>query len=202
MKFYYIFFWLLDGLLNLYYILFTLRFLLILYSKINVVINLEKLFENTTTYTKEIYDDFVRFHNKKYNLKYYLYTFAFLIAFVFCMVLQFCYGNIILGIVFTVAAVVFIAYRSLHPYLFIKKEASSDKVQKQLTNTYSFYDDHMEINNKNNIIKLKYYKLFKVFETDTVFYLYLNKNYSYVLRKSGFSIGSSKNFYTFIKKKI
>ena len=60
----------------------------------------------------------------------------------------------------------------------------------------------MEIKNNNTIIKMKYYKLYKVFETETSFYLYINKNYSYVLDKNCFSIGKAEDFYRFIKKKL
>ena len=51
-------------------------------------------------------------------------------------------------------------------------------------------------------LKFNYYKLYKVFETEHYFYLYINKNYSFVLSKDGFNIGSSKDFYKFIKRKI
>lgn len=163
---------------------------------------MNKLFENTTTYTPKIYKEFVAFHNKKYNFNYHLYTLCILFLIVFCMVLQFLYGHITLGILFIFVMISFLLYRVFHPYLFVKKEAKSDKVQKQLKNTYSFYDNHMEIKNNKNIVKLKYYKLYKIFETENCFYLYINKNYSYVLTKDGFTKGNPEEFYKFLKKKL
>lgn len=163
---------------------------------------MEKLFENTTTYTPEVYNDFVIFHNQKYSLKYHLYTLFILFLIVFCMVLQFLYGNIALGILFVFAMVLFLVWRVFHPTFFVKKEAKSDKVQKQMKNTYSFYDKYMTIKNSKDNIKLGYYKLYKVFENDDYFYLYINKNYSFVLAKDTFSIGNSNEFYKFIKKKL
>lgn len=163
---------------------------------------MEKLFENTTTYTSDIYKEFVEFHNKKYNFRYHLYTMFILFLIVFCMVLQFLYGNITLGIIFVFVMVFFLLYRVFHPYLFVKKEAKSDKIQKQLKNTYSFYDNYMEIKNNKNIVKLKYFKLYKIFETENNFYLYINKNYSYVLTKDGFTTGNPEKFYKFLKKKL
>lgn len=93
-------------------------------------------------------------------------------------------------------------WRVFHPYFFVKKEANSSKIQKQLKNTYSFYDKYMEIKNDNNNIKLNYYKLYKVFETENCFYLYINSNYSFILEKTGFSIGNADDFNKFIKKKL
>lgn len=163
---------------------------------------MEKLFENTTTYTSDVYAEFVRFHNQKYNLKYNLYTLFMLVLIVFCMVSQFLYGNILLGIAFVFFMIIFLIWRVFHPSFFVKKEANSDKVKKQLKNTYSFYDKYMQIKNTKDNIKLNYYKLYKVFETENYFYLYINKNYSFVLSKDGFSIGNSSEFYKFIKNKI
>ena len=71
-----------------------------------------------------------------------------------------------------------------------------------MKNTYSFYDKYMEIKNTDDIIKFNYYKLYKFFETENYFYLYINKNYSFVLTKTGFSIGDSNDFCKFMKKKL
>lgn len=163
---------------------------------------MNKLFENTTTYTRELYKEFVEFHNRKYNLKYNSYTLFVLILIVFCMVLQFYYNEILLGCIFILFLMVFLVWRVFHPIFFVKKEANSNKVKKQLTNTYSFYDNYMEIKNNTDCFSLKYYKIHKVFETDNYFYLYINKNYSFVLSKNTFSIGDPNNFYSFIKSKL
>lgn len=163
---------------------------------------MKKLFENTTTYNSKIYTEFVKFHNKKYNFRYNLYTLFMLVLIVFCMVLQFLHGSIRLGILFVFIMVAFLIFRVFHPYFFVKKEANSNKVQKQLKNTYSFYDNYMVIKNINDTIKLNYYKLYKLFETEDCFYLYINKNYSFVLAKNSFSIGTAEDFYMFMKKKL
>ncbi len=161
-----------------------------------------KLFENTTTYTPELYKEFVKFHNKKYNLKYHLYTLFVLALIVFCMVLQFLYGRILLGILFIFIMFFFLCYRTFHPYFFVKKEARSNKVKKHLKNTYSFYDTYMKVKNQNGITKLRYSKLYKVFNTKKNFYLYINKTYSFVLDKNNFTIGNADDFYKFIRKKL
>lgn len=163
---------------------------------------MEIRFQNTTTYNLSEYKKFVEFHAKKYGFKYHLYTLFVMMLLIFCMVLQFCYGNITLGILFVFALVIFIFYRLLHPLFFTKKEATSKKIQKQMTNTYTFYDDFVTISNGNDNVKLKYRQFYKVFEESDRFYLYLNKNHSYILLKNNFSIGKQEDFYTFIKKKL
>ena len=90
---------------------------------------MNKLFENTTTYDSNLYAEFVKFHNKKYNLKYNLYTLFILFLIVFCMVLQFMYGNTFLGILFVIVMLAFLFWRVFHPYFFVKKEANSNKVK-------------------------------------------------------------------------
>ncbi len=162
---------------------------------------MEKLFENTTAYNTGIYKEFLEFHNKKYSLKYHLYTLIFVFALIFCMILQFSNSNIGLGIIFTCVLIFFIFYRVFHPLLFIKKEASSNKIKKQMKNTYSFYDNYFKVDNGKDCIKMNYYKLHRVFSTQKYFYLYINKNYSFILDKNNFTIGNAKDFNTFIKKK-
>lgn len=162
---------------------------------------MEKLFENTTAYSTGVYKEFLEFHNQKYSLKYHLYTLLFVFALIFCMILQFSNNNIGLGIIFTCVLIFFILYRVFQPLLFVKKEASSNKIKKQMRNTYSFYDKYMKVTNGKDVVKLNYYKLHRVFNTPKYFYLYINKNYSFILDKNNFTIGNAKNFGTFIKKK-
>lgn len=163
---------------------------------------MEIRFQNTTAYNLAEYKKFVEFHSDKYNFKYHFYTLFIIALLIFCIVLQFCYGKILLGISFIFALVFFLFYRILHPIFLIKKEASSKKVQKKMENTYTFYDDFVIISSGKDRVKLKYSKFYKIFEEQDRFYLYLDKNHSYLLLKSNFSIGNSNDFYAFIKRKL
>ncbi len=163
---------------------------------------MEIRFQNTTAYNLAEYKKFVEFHSDKYNLKYHGYTLFIVALLVFCMVLQFCYGKILLGICFILILVGFVFYRMVHPLLFVKKEASSKKVQKKMKNTYTFYDDVVTISNGTDTVTLKYFKFYKIFEEKDRFYLYLDKNHSYILLKNNFSIGNADEFYAFMKKKL
>lgn len=163
---------------------------------------MEIRFKNTTEYNLEEYKKFVQFHAKKYNLKYNLYTLFVLVLLVFCMVLQFSYNNIALGFLFILITICFLGYRVFHPLFLTKKEATSKKIKNHMKNTYTFYDKFVVISNETGKVKLKYSHFYKVFEDSDRFYLYLNKNYSYILLKNNFSIGNSNEFFAFIKKKL
>ncbi len=159
-------------------------------------------FENTTAYNLQEYKKFVEFHEEKNNLKYHFYTLFMSVLFIFCMITQFSYGRILLGIGFILIFIIFLAYRFLHPLYLVKKEASSKKVQKKMKNTYTFYDDFVTISNGEGHVKLRYSKFYKIFEESDRFYLYLDKTHSYVLLKNNFSIGKPEDFYGFMKKKL
>lgn len=163
---------------------------------------MEIRFQNTTQYNLNEYKKFVEFHAEKHNLKYHLYTIFIMALLIFCMVLQFEHGNILLGIGFILVLAIFLFYRILHPLFLTKKEASSKKVQKKMKNTYTFYDDFAIISNGIDNVKLKYYRFYKIFEEEDRFYLYLDKNHSYILLKNNFSIGNANDFYPFIKRKL
>ena len=50
--------------------------------------------------------------------------------------------------------------------------------------------------------RLKYYKIYKAYENKDFIYLYINKDYAFILEKSGFLIGDADLFKKFIKNKI
>ena len=127
-------------------------------------IYLKILFKNETKYNKEIYENFLNFHNKKFHFKYTLYTAAIIMLLIFCLSLQVKYHN--------------------------------EKVF-----NFIFYEDKIKIRDNQNYNVISYYKLYKIFETENFFYLYIDKTHSFVLNKHGFLIGNSNDFSTFIKKK-
>ena len=49
--------------------------------------------------------------------------------------------------------------------------------------------------------RVYYFKLHKVFETKDYFYLYLDEDTAFLVSKSGFKLGTPKDFSEFIKKK-
>ena len=95
----------------------------------------------------------------------------------------------------------FILYRYFHPIEEVKKEYQSDKITKEQSFTFSFYDKYFKIYTKKEYSVIYYREIHKIFETDTFFYLYLDNRHSFLLDKSGFKKGTPITFRGFIKKK-
>jgi len=162
---------------------------------------MEKLFENKTTYTKETYMDFLRFHTKTYNLPYMAYTIFWSTVFFLCIYLAFSAGDRLQGVLLTVVLICFIVYRLFRPKKIVDKELKSDKVSSNNTNTFTFYDKKFNVKNANGTFDFRYFMLHRIFETDKFFYLYVNNENAFLVSKKTFSFGTSEEFSKFIKNK-
>lgn len=163
---------------------------------------MEPLFKNKTTLSSKNYIQLVKFHQKKNNWKYTLYTATISILFVICVAFQISARNYLIATIIFACFVAFLGYRFIQPGQKNKKELRSDKVQNNLINYYFFYDNYFKVKNTIGNSKLKYSKLYKVYENDNYFYLYLDKNNSFILEKNGFMIGTSSDFEKFMKSKV
>ena len=91
-----------------------------------MVINLKILFKNSTKYNESIYMEYLKFHEKKFGLKYTLYT-AFIIGLLlFCLVVQVNAHNYSLAIIFCSIITGFFLWRYLHPISEVSKDFKSD----------------------------------------------------------------------------
>lgn len=159
------------------------------------------LFKNTTTYNKEIYNEFLNFYNKKYHFLYTLYTALVIAIFLFCLGVQVKAHNYTLAIIFCCTLTVFFLWRYLHPFSIVKNELKSDKIVEHKKFSFVFYEKKFKTRDNINYSVNKYYKLHRVFETEDFFYLYMDKIHALVLDKNGFTIGTPEDFSLFIKKK-
>ena len=162
---------------------------------------MEKLFVNKTTYTKETYMEFLRFHTKIYNFPYMAYTVFWSIVFLLCVYLAFASDNRLQGILITIVLICFIAYRLCRPKNIINKELKSDKISTNNTNTFTFYDKNFKVKNANGSFTFRYFMLHRIFETEKYFYLYVSKENAFLVSKNTFSFGTSDDFSKFIKNK-
>jgi len=162
---------------------------------------MELLFENTTKYTKMVYRKFVEFHYKKYKIPYILYTIAVIIFILIGLILQISHHNFSLAILLCCGLTFFILWRLLHPVHVISKEYKSNKIQKEKEYTFKFYSNYFTVQDKKELFEIKYYKLYKIFETSDFFYLYLTKKQAFLVDKSKFKNNNSNAFSNFIKKK-
>lgn len=166
-----------------------------------LVIILKALFKNKTTYSKEVYDKFLEFHRNKFGLRYKIYNILIIGIILACIVYLVAYHIYSSAIVFCLILVGFIIWRFFKPISDVVKEYKSDKIQNSTTYIFNFYDNYFTVQDKKNISKMRYHKLRKIFSTKDFFYLYIDKTHSFLIDKSGFIVGSPKDFYTFVKKK-
>lgn len=160
-----------------------------------------KLFVNKTVYTKENYIEFLEFHNKKYNFSYMAYSIIWTIIFLFCIIVAFGSELRLQGVLITIILICFVSYRIIRPKLIVQREMSSDKLDKNNVNTFTFYDKYFEVKNNNGKFNYKYMMICKVFETENFFYLYVSKENAFLIFKNTFSLGSSEDFGDFMKHK-
>lgn len=163
------------------------------------MIILKALFKNKTAYSKEIYDRFLEFHRNKFGFKYKLYNIIVIGIILACIVYSVGYKAYTTSVVFCIILVIFIIWRFLKPVAEVAKDYNSDKVKKSTIYTFNFYDKYFTVQDKKTVSKIKYYKLYRLFQTKDFFYLYIDKSHAFLIDKSGFFKGNSVDFYKFIK---
>lgn len=165
------------------------------------MITLNILFKNVTKYSKKVYDEFLQFHAKKFSFKYHLFSIAVSMLILFCVMLHIQYHNYGIAIIFCAILTSFIIWRYFYPIAEVKEDYQSEKVTKQKAFTFTFYQKRFKVYSNMRYSFVKYTDLYKIFETDTFFYLYLDSRHSFLLDKSGFKKGTPSEFRDFIKKK-
>lgn len=162
---------------------------------------MKALFKNKTSYSKDVYDNFLEFHGKKFGFRFKLYNILIIAIILSCIVYLVAYNIYSSAIVFCLILVIFIVWRFLKPISLVNKEYCSDKIRNSTTYIFNFYEKYFTVQDKKNISKVKYHKLHKIFDAQNFFYLYVDNTYAFLIDKSGFVKGDPNNFYVFIKKK-
>lgn len=160
------------------------------------------LFKNNTKYTKNVYQKFLQFHQQKYGNKYTFTTSLTIILLFFCIITNIKYSNYFTALILIFALIGFCFYSFFYPVKKVKKELKTEKFEKEKVFTFCFYDNFFTISDKFFFDKIKYWKLYRVYETDQFFYLYINKDHAFLLDKSTFVKGNINNFSKFLRRKI
>lgn len=159
------------------------------------------LFKNKTKYTKKVYDEFLNFHSNHYKYRHLLYTFFISFLIVFLIMVQIKAHNINISIIFCIVLTCFILWRIFRPISEVSEEYQSDKIQNEKEYTFKFYEKNFSVSDFKSILNAKYSDLYRIFETDNFFYLYIDKKHSLLLEKENFAKGTYDDFSEFIKKK-
>lgn len=158
---------------------------------------MKPLFKNTTKYTKQSYEQFISFHNKKFNFSYMIYTLVMSVLLIYCIIFNITQKNFLYMLLFLAILFIFLIIRLYLPIRRYKKTQKNYAKNKEMNFKFAFYPYYFTIGKK----PIYYFKLYKVFETKNCFYLYVNEDNAAILNKNGFEIGTADEFSKFIKKK-
>ena len=159
------------------------------------------LFKNKTKYSKEVYTEFLNFHNSHYKYSYIVYTAFISISLLFFIFAQVQNHHINYAFILCSGLTCFILYRFFHPIFKVSKEYKSEKIQNEKEYTFKFYEKNFTVEDQKTISTSKYSKLYRVFETEQFFYLYIDRTHSLLLENTKFSKGDFRDFSDFIRKK-
>lgn len=158
---------------------------------------MKPLFKNITKYTSKNYKEFAEFHSNKYSFSNNSYTLIMTILLLYCIIFNIKNGDFKLFFIFLLILIAFLIWRLYIPAKRYKKMQEEYKKNNVREFTFSFYKNYFTIDKK----AFYYFKLFKVFETNEYFYLYVNEDNAALINKKGFEIGTAEDFSDFIKKK-
>ena len=158
---------------------------------------MEPLFKNITIYNSKIYDQFIEFHGKHFSFSYNAYNLIMFILLLYCIILNIIEKNLIFVLLFVALSVFLFLLRIYCPTKRHEETKSEYEDNKENIFDFSFYKNYFTVGEKT----VYYFKLYRLFETDEYFYLYIDDENAVLLSKTGFKIGSSEEFAKFMKKK-
>ena len=161
---------------------------------------MESLFENKTKCTNKEYEKYLETYQKEYALSENINTIIYFIFLIFCIIFAIKEKEIILGIGLIVIAIIFIWYKFIRPYKSQQKTQQKTTLQQYICN-YKFYKNNFIVNAPEGKATIFYFKLYKVIETNTHFYIFISKENGFIISKKGFTKGEEAEFSKFIIKK-
>ena len=163
---------------------------------------MEELFKNKTKCTQKEYNRFMQTQVKEYAVSEILYTLFNIVFFTFCLILAIMNKEYKLAVIIFVGLLIYGWYKFIRPAKKVKKEQNSKKLIQEYVNNYIFYKHYFTTENPDGKAQTFYFKIYKVIETKTHFYIYISKEYAFIVAKDGFIDSDSEEFKTFIKKKV
>lgn len=155
------------------------------------------LFKNTTIYNSENYNKFIEFHGKKFSFSYNSYNIIMIALLIYCVVLNIIDKNFAFVLLFLALLVLLTFFRIYWPLRTYEKNKDKYAEENEASFTFSFYKFYFTLDKKT----FYYSRLYKVFETEDYFYLYINDENAILVSKAGFDVGTAEEFSAFIKKK-
>ncbi len=161
---------------------------------------MNELFKNKTKCTQKEYEAFLKSYEKEYAFSEWTYTILYIGFFILCIVLGILNKEILLTIALIIGLIIYIWYKFIRPVTKIKNQ--NKKLEKEYTNTYNFYKRYFSVENVDGSAQILYFKVYKVIENKTHFYIYISREYAFIVDKNGFEKGDCNEFKKFIRKKV
>ena len=162
---------------------------------------MELKFKNITKCTKNIYNEFLRFHSQKHKNEYLLKAILILFVVTYMVIFNVIYKNYIIALIIIGIAVLLCVSKECYQRKTTRRELKSSKIKNSEEIEFSFYNKYFttKINQKRQ--KVRYFRIYKVCNDNKNFYLYLDKTHAFIISKNGFVKGTSEEFEKFIIKK-
>ena len=144
------------------------------------------LYENTTTYTKKIYEEFLTFHSNTFKFSYFTVNAIMILLLLFILCMNIYYNFFLVAAILFIVLAIFIFMKYIRPISAVKNDYNSDKIQNEESFTFKFYDDKFSVENLSSIHIHKYSDLYRIYENLNFYYLYIDKTHSYILDKNNF----------------
>ncbi len=159
------------------------------------------LYHNKTAYTKEELIKFQRYHFEKVNGTVYKINTALSILIIaiaiFLLIL-----NDYIGFIYLLIGIFLMLFMKFLPNIHFQLANKKNKILSDLENDYQFDEDFIEIKNSISTSRIKYDQLYKVYESDFGFYLYISWNQGFIMNKNNFLKGTSDEFSNFIASQV
>lgn len=162
---------------------------------------MKELFINKTKCTEKEYNRFLKSYEKEYAVSELVRSLLYIAFWILCLVLAILNKEYILTLILILGLSLYIWYKFIRPMKKVEKQKNSKKIINEYINTYKFYKHYFTAENEEGHSQIMYIKIYKVIETETHFYIYISREYAFIVAKSGFKDNTNNEFKDFIKKK-
>ena len=162
---------------------------------------MEELFVNVTKCTEQEYKKFLQSYAKEYAVPELLGILFYCAFFIFCIYLTIRHQEFKLLAILIIAFILFLYYKLILVPNKRRKQANEKILGKECVNKYIFYNNFFSTISNDGEAQTLYFKMYRVVETKTNFYIYIAREYAFILSKDGFKDNKLDEFRQFIKKK-
>lgn len=163
---------------------------------------MEVKFKNITKCTESLYNQFLKFHNKKYKVRNILTIIIVLIAIIYMVIFNIKYSNYTVALFAIILGVTTFLINEKYQNNVVKEELESKKIEEQEKIEFYFYNKYyfvVKMNKKRQLVR--YFKIYRINSDEKNFYLYTDKTHAFIVSKDGFIKGTAKEFDEFMAKK-